>query len=739
MKRYIAALLTLLLFLCPLSACGTRSSQTDVIKDIKTYTDIPGITIDEISAIEEIKAANAVLTYGMLLSTESFIMPDGNYGGFTVKFCDYLSELFGMDFQLKLYEWDELIDNLESLELDFTGELTSSEERLLKYSMTRPIAERLLRLFAHKDNEDISSESDINGLTIGFLEDTITAETIKRSYKLSFTTVFVPDYSVAAEMIASGEIDAFVDEAVADPAFEQYDFISSEIMFHLIHSPVSMTTANPELAAITSVIDRFIIAGGGNKLYEMYSEGNFEYAKHKLVDSYDPREKAYIEDLTRRGASILILCDNDSYPCCFYNQTEQEFQGIAIDVLNEISMLTDIRFEIAEPSGSVWSGLLEMVRTGEMPMAAELLRTDSREGDYIWTAVPYSSCYYAIISRIDYPYLVAYQVAQTSVGVLRKSGYEDMYKELFPDNDNIVYYDTLNECLDALETGEVDLLMGSEHVMLTQMNYRERSGLKVNIILDTPMESYYGFSKNEAVLCSVIDKAQQYIQMEKIEMSWVSRMFDYSKKIAEQRVRYLTVFSVVLVLILISAVFLLIRNLRLDKELKQVANNDALTGIFNRRFFMELSAIQMERSRRSGTESFIVIFDLDHFKLVNDTYGHLAGDKVLKDIAQRIKASVRPYDVLGRYGGEEFIILITAENSKEGAADTIRTVERLRLEVCSSPVEFENIMIPVSASFGIARAAPLNDIQTAIKYADEALYKAKETGRNKAVFYGDEQ
>jgi diguanylate cyclase (GGDEF)-like protein len=104
---------------------------------------------------------------------------------------------------------------------------------------------------------------------------------------------------------------------------------------------------------------------------------------------------------------------------------------------------------------------------------------------------------------------------------------------------------------------------------------------------------------------------------------------------------------------------------------------------------------------------------------------------VLKEIARRVKNDVRPYDLFGRYGGEEFIILM----SEVDKTNVIAAVERIRQDVSRTPVEFEGRQIPISASFGIAYAAPINDMHMATQHADEALYRAKEGGRNRVVFY----
>jgi len=292
-------------------------------------------------------------------------------------------------------------------------------------------------------------------------------------------------------------------------------------------------------------------------------------------------------------------------------------------------------------------------------------------------------------------------------------------------------FDTFDECLDALEKGEVDLLMASEHTLITQTRYREKPNYKVNLRLSAPMDSYFGFNKDERMLCSIVCKAQQFVPTNAIETYWTGRAFDYSKRIAEQRVFYLMIFSGAILLLLIVFVYSFLRILKLSKTLREIASKDTLTDIFNRRHFMELAAIQLARSFRMNSRCFVVIFDLDHFKSVNDRYGHLAGDQVLKETARRIKNAIRPYDLFGRYGGEEFILLLT-DVSQE---DAISVVERFRKILCKTPVEYQGRQIPVSGSFGITAASSTTDMDVATKQADDAMYQAKAEGRNRVVFY----
>lgn len=182
-------------------------------------------------------------------------------------------------------------------------------------------------------------------------------------------------------------------------------------------------------------------------------------------------------------------------------------------------------------------------------------------------------------------------------------------------------------------------------------------------------------------------------------------------------------------------VFLVMQNNYELKHMRYVFENmaktDPLTGIHNRRHFMEMSHINLERSLRLGTECYVVMFDLDKFKSINDTHGHLMGDFVIMEVVSRIKALIRPYDLFARYGGEEFIIFATDINKQ----NIMEMVERIRLRICREKFKYKNTAIDVSASFGIAFAGSSCDLQTSIKNADEALYKAKDGGRNRIVIH----
>ncbi|WP_170304187.1 ligand-binding sensor domain-containing diguanylate cyclase [Duganella radicis] len=181
------------------------------------------------------------------------------------------------------------------------------------------------------------------------------------------------------------------------------------------------------------------------------------------------------------------------------------------------------------------------------------------------------------------------------------------------------------------------------------------------------------------------------------------------------------------------------RELELSQEaLRERALRDGLTKAWNRVAMLEMLEQAALKSRRDGGTFLLCLLDLDHFKRINDTYGHLAGDAVLRDLVRRLSESVRPYDLVGRYGGEEFLVLLPDLGRTNGAA----RVEAMRMAVAATPFDLgEQGLLAVTASFGVAEFDPAHPAAglELVRRADLALYRAKELGRNRVEYAAAEE
>jgi diguanylate cyclase (GGDEF)-like protein len=174
---------------------------------------------------------------------------------------------------------------------------------------------------------------------------------------------------------------------------------------------------------------------------------------------------------------------------------------------------------------------------------------------------------------------------------------------------------------------------------------------------------------------------------------------------------------------------------RMEERLFQLATTDGLTGILNRREFLDRSETEFERAKRFNHELSMITMDIDNFKKINDTYGHDVGDKVLKELANIGKSVIRKVDIFGRLGGEEFGITLP-ETSANGA---YKLAERLRKSIQDHHVQLTNGQkLNFTVSIGIASVQKgVNSLEDLMKLSDIALYKAKRLGKNRVETYED--
>lgn len=174
-------------------------------------------------------------------------------------------------------------------------------------------------------------------------------------------------------------------------------------------------------------------------------------------------------------------------------------------------------------------------------------------------------------------------------------------------------------------------------------------------------------------------------------------------------------------------------------RLRQLASKDPLTGLYNRRGFLEeggkVFRVVLEAKKYQGRRKnylvnnlSLVFLDLDDFKKINDTFGHLVGDAILKSVARLLEGALRSIDLIGRWGGEEMVIMLVGAASQ----DALRTAENLREKISTHTFKFRNKKIQLTGSFGVAEMQG-GDLEKLVEKADKAMYGAKKMGKNKVV------
>ncbi|MCL2265794.1 MAG: ATP-binding protein [Treponema sp.] len=519
----------------------------------KSFRDVPGVTDEEIKAIEALQKSTDFFIYGMLMTKEAFYGEDGEIGGFSAYICSWLSELFGIPFKPVIYLWSDLRNGLYSGEIDFTGELTATDARRINYYMTSAIAERSVKYMRLENSLPLQVIASLRPLRYAFLEDSTTIEEVFNNLRTErYETILVSNCEMAYEMLKNGEIDAFFGEGV-EAFFDAYIDIVSYDVFPLIHGPVSLAAYKAELAPVVSVVQKVLESGGIRYLTELYNKGEMDYMRHKLFMRLNDEERLYIKN----NPVISFAAEYDTYPISFYDTYERKWQGIAFDVLDEIGLLTGLEFKIVNKPNTQWPVLLKMLEDGHASMISELIYTEERNGRFTWPKNSVFTDHPALLSRMDFRSVKINEVLFLKVGLLEQTGQSAMFRSWFPNHMNTVVYTDMNSGFSALGKGDIDLLMLSHSRLLMYTHFHEQAGYKANIIFDYPFESTFGFYKNEAVLCSIVDKALNLINTSAITEQWMTKTYDYRRKLVEARTPLLIVVSVMFLIMLILLFILL--------------------------------------------------------------------------------------------------------------------------------------------------------------------------------------
>jgi len=518
---------------------------------ITSFYDIPGITEEEITGIIELQSRRTFFVYGMTPSTEAFYDVDSNIRGFSALFCEWLTELFGISFVPTIYEWGYLSVGLENYTIDFTGELTETQERQRSgFMMTGTIAERTVKYMRLADSSPLAEIAAVRTLNFAFLDGTTNRDQVADVYEYDFESVFVEDYESAYELLTTRVVDAFFAEGGVEAAFDKYGNIITSVLFPLVFAPVSMTTLNPELEVVINVVQKLLKEhSSSHHLVELYKMGHEDYLRHSLLMSLTPEERLFIE--ANKGRNIPFLTRYDNYPLCFYNTYENEWQGIAFDVLNRIEALTGLSFVVFNKPGTEMAELLRMLEHGEAPMITELLHTPERDELFLWPSAYVMTNRYALISKTETPNITFTEIMRERVGLIIDAAYADLFLLWFPDHRYIEWYPSTTTAFKALSTGEIDMLMGTENLLLLQTNFHEEPGFKANIVFERTFESTFAFHRDEAALCSIIDKTLQLIDTQSISAQWSRRTYDYRAALAQARLPMVFAASIAISLLII--------------------------------------------------------------------------------------------------------------------------------------------------------------------------------------------
>ncbi len=529
-----------------------------------SFYDIPGVTAEEIAAIETLQQEYEHLTYGMYLTSEAFIEEDGDVGGYAAYFCKWMSNVFGIPFEVELFLSNELDDKLLSGEIDFSGNFMPTADRQQNFIMSDTIAERQFKIVwldSSRNPGDIARERPVRYV---FNENTpLEAAVGAVTEPGSYEPVWSANFQEAYQILKSGEADAFITLGISEASLLDYDDLIFADYFPLIFHPASMMAAKPELAPIISVLDKALDNGAMPYLNQLYSQGYQDYRKFSLRAKLTEEEKEYIE----AHPVIPITAFNTNYPVSFYNDQEDAWQGVYFELLAEVTALTGLEFQVVHDEDANMPAQSEMIISGEARMIPEWLSNPEREQDFIWSETVTFSDTYALISKEEFRNITLNEILDVTVGIARGTAHADAFMQWFPNHHNHVEYDGINLAFEALKNGEVDMVMTSRRKLLQLTHYEELVGYKANVTFNQPIETSIAFGRTDTVLRSIFDKAMAMTDTEGITERWMEKTFDYRLKLAEAQ-RPWFIGAIALSFLVIGLILVMLRrNRRMTEEL----------------------------------------------------------------------------------------------------------------------------------------------------------------------------
>ena len=380
-KGTVRAMYVFALMLILFSGCEKASKEQSSATAIETlsFRNIPGITQSEISAIEALKTQYGSFVYGINPTTEAFLGKDGEINGYAFMLCNWLSEMFGIQFKPVYYQWGDLLRGLESGEVDFTGELMTTSESRTDYFMSSPTINRTIKSYRIKGSIPITEILRSRMPRYAFLREAVVAADVAANTEYTFDTVLADSHQEAYRMLKSGQVDAFFGLETAEGAFDVYGDVVAEEFYPLIFRSSCLSTRKAELSPVISVLEKAMNDRVLEYLTVLQKKGHDQYLENKIYALLTEEERSYI----RNNPVIRIGADFSNYPISFFNTRTSEWQGIYFEALDEIAKLTGLTFQIGNDHNMPLLKVIDMVEKGDALIIPELFQIKEYEGRFL--------------------------------------------------------------------------------------------------------------------------------------------------------------------------------------------------------------------------------------------------------------------------------------------------------------------------------------------------------------------
>ncbi|WP_320035749.1 diguanylate cyclase [Halarcobacter sp.] len=654
--------------------------------------------------------------------------------GFEHELLNMISQRTGLVFEKTIAKWTTIYTAFKNKELDVITSISYKKFREPFTTFTSSYYDIPITIFVRDDFGDYVDIKSLIGKKVGVLKDVFYIEELKKVGDINL--VYYDTYEELTRDLVYGKIDALMQNLTNINYFIKKNLysnikIASELILPNTKKEDLRLGVNPEKPLLASILQKALDSISSKEKEALVTKwiGSIKEYKGGHVE-LNKDERAYL------NTKVIKYCINpDGLPFEGLNENG-EHTGISSDYYSLFEKVLSAKFELIKTEN--WNESITYVKEGKCDMIALGMDTYERR-KYLNFTSNYLNVPLVVATTVDVPFINHILDLQgEKIGIIKGDAFVKILRQKYPSL-NLVEVEDIKEGLDKVKNGKLFGYIDTLASIGYEFQQKYFGELKIAGKIDETLKLSMAVVKDDTTLLNILQKTIDSLTKDihrEIFSKWIP--IKYEKGVNYDLVWKVGLGSLLFILLVVYWNRKIIKTNKLleiaqkdieekNKALEKLATTDKLTNLYNRRKIEELLELEINRNERFGHYFGLAIIDIDKFKEVNDTFGHQAGDKVLEELASILNTNRRKTDFVGRYGGEEFVI-ICPESDLEG---TLKLMETIKNKISEYP--FYRVKHK-TASFGVTISKKGDTVKSILNRADIALYDAKNAGRDRIEY-----
>lgn len=654
--------------------------------------------------------------------------------GFEHELLNIISQRTGLVFEKTIAKWTTIYTAFKNKELDVITSISHKKFREPFTTFTSSYYDIPITVFVRDDFGEYLGIKSLIGKKVGVLKDVFYIEELKKVGDINL--VYYDTYEELTKDLVFGKIDALMQNLTNINYFIKKNLysnikIASELVLPNTKKEDLRLGVNPQKPILASILQKALNSITNKEKEELVTKwiGSIKEYKGGHIE-LNKDERAYL------NTKVIKYCINpDGLPFEGLNE-KGAHSGISSDYYTLFEKVLSAKFKLVKTEN--WNESITYVKEGKCDMIALGMETYERK-KYLNFTSNYLNVPLVVATTVDVPFINHILDLQgKKIGIIKGDAFVKILRQKYPSL-NLVEVENIKEGLEKVKNGKLFGYIDTLASIGYEFQQKYFGELKIAGKIDETLKLSMAVVKDDKTLLNILQKTIDSLTNEihrEIFNKWLP--IKYEKGVNYDLVWRVALVSLVFILLVVYWNRKIIKTNKLlakaqkdiedkNKELEKLATTDKLTNLYNRRKIEELLELEINRNERFGHNFGLAIIDIDKFKEVNDTFGHQTGDKVLEEFATILNTNRRKTDFVGRYGGEEFVI-ICPESDLEG---TLKLMESIKNKISEYP--FYKVKNK-TASFGVSISKKEDTVKSILNRADIALYNAKNSGRNRIEY-----